>query len=647
MLLASLGLPAYPGAETPLPAAVLKRAKDALVFIKLSGASGSGFLIHKDAAAGYVVTNAHVVGHESRSPRIINVVFNSGSSQERVYFATVAAQSDSRDLALLKIEATNLPAPLELAGPFKTNPASSLPIDTHATRPVDSAAKKPIYILGFPYGDLLAAGQASPEATVAEGEISAIRAADGATGDWIEFAGDVNPGNSGGPVIDGKGVVQGVTTLKILGQKLGRCVPASDAYIILQWVLKSGSFGCAWLHKAPIADVAKTKPNVPIAPDPAKKQPPVSAEKLVPWPIETGRDLAGRTFQIDGGAMTLLRLKADSFVYDMEWSRDGKFVYLLERSGILRKIAVPSFREERILSIGAETTSMGLSKEGLAVAVGQKAIWVLDEESLELKTKIPLDTVYRFSTSPSQNCAFTNHSGTLDCINLASGRVVSSLSMRDLRAPVKIHPLSGIDTGFSVPYLTPDGQFMFLRGGGSLYRFPLSAYPRIDEIGPPIGPGHITVDDRTEGALQFSADSSRVCWARDNQPVFNPSARPPELGGFAFLLIFKTGDLQAPELTLNVPGGVARAVAFDTTADRVRLLSSVGDLVTFTPQGIVEHTVNLFKPINSRREDYETAGLNLSSNRISASARILLHPGGGKALIFARDMFVWIEFAGP
>lgn len=142
---------------------------------------GSGFIISAD---GYILTNNHVVSQAHG----IYVTLTSGKE----YKAKVIGTDPRTDIALLKIDANGLP---------------TLPIGT------SNNLKKGQWVLaiGSPFG---------LESTVTSGIVSAINRD---TGDYLPFIQTdvaVNPGNSGGPLIDLSGRVVGVNS-QIVSQSGG------------------------------------------------------------------------------------------------------------------------------------------------------------------------------------------------------------------------------------------------------------------------------------------------------------------------------------------------------------------------------------------------------------------------------------------
>jgi serine protease Do len=143
----------------------------AVVTVKGNG-HGSGFLVSQD---GLIITNAHVV---NRGPSVVTVVFRDG---RQVPADVIGFARGGVDLAALKIQnRRNLPH-LSLAA---------------------STAKVgyPVFAIGSPL-------DADNRDTCTQGNISRIRP-DGT----IQHTASLNPGNSGGPLLNSQGGVIGVNT---------------------------------------------------------------------------------------------------------------------------------------------------------------------------------------------------------------------------------------------------------------------------------------------------------------------------------------------------------------------------------------------------------------------------------------------------
>jgi putative serine protease PepD len=156
-------------------------AQDAVAFIAAASSqgqgTGSGFVVSSD---GLIVTNQHVVDGASE------VAVKIGTDGEQLP-AEIVGVDASQDLALLKVDGNDLPT-LELG-------------DSESVEVGDDT-----YAIGNPYG---------LDHTLTTGVVSALdrdlQAPNGATiSGAIQTDAALNPGNSGGPLLDGDGKVIGV-----------------------------------------------------------------------------------------------------------------------------------------------------------------------------------------------------------------------------------------------------------------------------------------------------------------------------------------------------------------------------------------------------------------------------------------------------
>jgi serine protease Do len=174
-------------------------------------AAGSGFIIRED---GYIVTNAHVVEGADR----IRVKLSTGKRHD----AKLIGQDDRVDLALIKIDATGLPvAPLG---------------DSNQLRVGEF-----VVALGHPFG---------LEQTVSFGIVSRkgtpIQVASPGF-DFIQTDAAVNPGNSGGPLVNMAGEVVGVNTMAARNGTIGFAIPANLVKQLLPQLAEKGRIEWGWL----------------------------------------------------------------------------------------------------------------------------------------------------------------------------------------------------------------------------------------------------------------------------------------------------------------------------------------------------------------------------------------------------------------
>lgn len=216
-----LFLNARASAQESLDAKTLERIKGATVFVKVTEGnekgSGSGFVIRTEGTTVYVVTNDHVVDllPSSRIQRgvlspTVTLVFHSGTKSEQSARGEVVAADPRRDLAVVR--ATNVAKP---------PPALDL------NQPATLQETMPVYILGFPLGELLSTNKANPAITVGRGSVASLRTDDAGELATVQIDGDMTPGNSGGPVLDGQGRLVGVAAATVRNRRIGFAIPAA------------------------------------------------------------------------------------------------------------------------------------------------------------------------------------------------------------------------------------------------------------------------------------------------------------------------------------------------------------------------------------------------------------------------------------
>ncbi len=146
---------------------------------------GSGFIIRSN---GVIVTNAHVVLDATR----VSVALRDGTT----YPARLIGKDEANDLAVLKIEATQLPV--------ATLGSSA-----------DVIIGEWAIAIGNPYGFLLGNTEPSVTAGVVSGtgrNLVGRAEGQGIYVDMIQTDAAINPGNSGGPLVNALGAVIGVNS---------------------------------------------------------------------------------------------------------------------------------------------------------------------------------------------------------------------------------------------------------------------------------------------------------------------------------------------------------------------------------------------------------------------------------------------------
>ena len=195
---------------------------------------GSGFVVSPD---GYIVTNAHVItaAAKGKIESITVTLFN-----RKEYVAKVIGSDTASDLAVLKVDATNLPY----------------------VKFGDSAKARVgdwVIAIGEPFG---------LGGTVTAGIISALNRVTGQGGAYDRFIqtdAAINKGNSGGPMFDLNGNVIGINSQIYSPSEgsvgIGFAIPAASAKPIIDTMIKGGKVqrGYLGIGRQPVdEDIAGT-----------------------------------------------------------------------------------------------------------------------------------------------------------------------------------------------------------------------------------------------------------------------------------------------------------------------------------------------------------------------------------------------------
>lgn len=160
----------------PRTARLLTDAVRSVATVIVASGTGSGFLISSD---GYLLTNEHVVHGAQR----VKIKWSDGTESN----GEVVRTNARRDVALVKVDPGG---------------RASIPLRTGQPQVGES-----VYAIGSPGGVVL-------QSTVTKGIVSANRLYEGQN--FIQSDVAVTHGNSGGPLVDEKGAVLGLTDIGYL-----------------------------------------------------------------------------------------------------------------------------------------------------------------------------------------------------------------------------------------------------------------------------------------------------------------------------------------------------------------------------------------------------------------------------------------------
>lgn len=381
-----------------------------------SASIGSGFIISKD---GYIVTNHHVVDGATE----ITIRLNDRSE----YPAEVIGADSRSDLALLKIDGSNLPI-------VKFAESENIEVGDW------------VLAIGSPF-DL--------DYSASAGIVSAIgRSLPNGTGqDYVPFIQTdvaINPGNSGGPLFNMDGEVVGINS-QILSRSggfmgLSFAVPVSVAIEVIEQLKKHGTVARGWLGVV-IQDVNKELAE--------------SFGLSKPQGALISRVLPGSPAELAGIRSGDIILKFDG--QDIEYSHDLPHVVGLISPGdevdarIFRQrkqqtieVLVGELRDDGQTSTAPTDPNTGAARSSVTLGL------VLEESDANEFTEMGIaGGVEVQQVMPDSPAAHTG---------LTSGDVIVQLNFEDTSSVERFRSIvSEIETGTVVPIL-------FYRAGNSIFR---------------------------------------------------------------------------------------------------------------------------------------------------------------------------------
>ncbi len=212
----------------------VEQAKHTVAVIEVvkpgGGGTGSGIILRRD---GYIATNHHVIEDATS----IRVTFYDGTSAE----AHVIGSSEIDDLAVIKVSRGDLP-------------------EARFAAYADCYVGQTVYAIGTPasseYGWTTTKGIISykdREVKIYDDDdrtlLKKLR--------LVQTDANVNPGNSGGPLINTDGEVVGVVSMKLAEgfEGIGFAIPADGAVDILNAIIEGKDFDSSVSHKRPMLGI--------------------------------------------------------------------------------------------------------------------------------------------------------------------------------------------------------------------------------------------------------------------------------------------------------------------------------------------------------------------------------------------------------
>ena len=196
---------------------IYKKVSPSVVMILADGEGGTGLgtviIMSED---GYIITNAHVIHNATK----ITIIMNDNTVS---YEAAVRGRDNNSDIAVLKVDANGL-TPAVFGDSDKVEVGD------------------PVVSIGNPYSVQYAQ-------TVTDGIISGIRQGvyvNNRKLDLLQTNAQLNPGNSGGPLINEYGQVIGINNSKIMSdgvatyEGMGFAIPMTQAKVIIDELIATG-----------------------------------------------------------------------------------------------------------------------------------------------------------------------------------------------------------------------------------------------------------------------------------------------------------------------------------------------------------------------------------------------------------------------
>ncbi|MCH8923525.1 MAG: trypsin-like peptidase domain-containing protein [Planctomycetes bacterium] len=185
----------------------IRRGKQATALVVLGRGFGSAFCIDP---SGYFITNQHVIAKIGKNDKV-RLVLNTAEANEKTFEAEVVRSDKTADLALLRIK------------DGEKHKFTALVIGG-----VDELIEtQQLVAFGYPFGTALAVKEKKyPSISVNVGRITALRKTKGKL-QQIQLDAQLNPGNSGGPVLNTAGKVVGIVRSGVLRTGVNFAIPVT------------------------------------------------------------------------------------------------------------------------------------------------------------------------------------------------------------------------------------------------------------------------------------------------------------------------------------------------------------------------------------------------------------------------------------
>ena len=301
------------------------------------------------------------------------------------------------------------------------------------------------------------------------------------------------------------------------------------------------------------------------------------------------------------------------------WSRDSKSAYLLHPNGELRKVELSSLKQEALFkTMRADCGNIALSKEGLLLSLRElQEVWVLDELTLAVKSKIVVPEIVNVYSSPFLSHAFATQGTpihgkeTLQVLELKLKSIVKEHKWTDLAkvAPAKRAP-GRPRTAFSWDpvHVTRDGKIL-LAGKDFISRLAINgALLTWEEQG---------IETREGFGQRLSNGGKYIIVQQDApaDPMISTSQRQQA--------VYPVSNLQQPVATFP-PAMIGSVFGYDEVAQRYVGARRGQQFTIFGKDG---------KPLRSY----------VVTTKDDDVRQMFIHPDGYRYLVVTESGIIWVE----
>lgn len=350
--------------------------------------------------------------------------------------------------------------------------------------------------------------------------------------------------------------------------------------------------------------------------------------ELAELEVKTGVAFRPKAQEFAGGvtAQTFLFAKARA-IADALWSEDGRWLYVLERGGLLRRIDVATWTETHRRDLGHRCNNLALSRVGLLVSVLDQVgnVAILDPETLAERRKLAGPSLVRVASAPGLHVAVVaghvqayraraedapaDGNGSLYLIDLRGGRFPKTYHNRPARNLA----------------VTPDGRAVLVQNASrGVTRYTLNEMELRDEQATPgFAPEGQKLGVSTDGGLFWltSPEGNRLPSSEARTALGEPPYAVffyPVEGGRAW---------REPDFLTSIGPGT-RVAAYDPRVDLVYTHTAARQLVALTSTGAYRCALTLTAAAGGN----ETLGIHP-------------HPDGRRVLVRFANRLALVDLA--